>query len=101
MGVAFTTPKSQGAPCQDRAWSGAPAGRATGDAFHAGAVAHEGEIAALAAGVALVAFGLRLPDPVELGIDRSEARRVGKACVSTCRSRWSPYHSKKNSRERL
>src|SRR3546814_20985435 len=23
---------------------------------------------------------------------RSEARRVGKACVSTCRSRWSPYH---------
>src|SRR3546814_18846634 len=23
---------------------------------------------------------------------RSEERRVGKACVSTCRSRWSPYH---------
>src|SRR3546814_20462509 len=23
---------------------------------------------------------------------RSEARRVGKECVSTCRSRWSPYH---------
>src|SRR3546814_17573703 len=25
-------------------------------------------------------------------IDRSEERRVGKECVSTCRSRWSPYH---------
>ena len=30
---------------------------------------------------------------VELGPDsRSEERRVGKECVSTCRSRWSPYH---------
>src|SRR3546814_5008820 len=27
---------------------------------------------------------------------RSEERRVGKECVSTCRSRWAPYHSKKN-----
>src|SRR3546814_12014598 len=26
---------------------------------------------------------------------RSEERRVGKECVSTCRSRWSPYHLKK------
>src|SRR3546814_15663545 len=25
-------------------------------------------------------------------IDRSEERRVGKECVSTCRSRWSPTH---------
>src|SRR3546814_12756546 len=24
--------------------------------------------------------------------DRSEERRVGKECVSTCRPRWSPYH---------
>src|SRR3546814_15894837 len=30
---------------------------------------------------------------IELEIrTRSEERRVGKACVSTCRSRWSPYH---------
>src|SRR3546814_14055686 len=29
-------------------------------------------------------------------IERSEERRVGKECVSTCRSRWSPYHKKKN-----
>src|SRR3546814_16477836 len=28
-------------------------------------------------------------------LKRSEERRVGKECVSTCRSRWSPYHSKK------
>src|SRR3546814_3643194 len=37
-------------------------------------------IAALPAGVAATAR------------DRSEERRVGKECVSTCRSRWSPYH---------
>src|SRR3546814_13971110 len=47
-------------------------------------------------------FGLRAADPVELeqpvalvaGIDvarvRSEERRVGQKCVSTCRSRWWP-----------
>src|SRR3546814_14259301 len=28
-------------------------------------------------------------------LERSEERRVGKECVSTCRSRWSPYHYKK------
>src|SRR3546814_20767042 len=32
---------------------------------------------------------------IDTFIDRSEERRVGKECVSTCRSRWSPYHSKK------
>src|SRR3546814_10476026 len=30
------------------------------------------------------------PQPYHCG--RSEERRVGKECVSTCRSRWSPYH---------
>src|SRR3546814_20161255 len=29
---------------------------------------------------------------------RSEERRVGNECVSTCRSRWSPYHYKKKKR---
>src|SRR3546814_16431117 len=29
---------------------------------------------------------------VSLAQRRSEERRVGKECVSTCRSRWSPYH---------
>src|SRR3546814_18230444 len=28
------------------------------------------------------------------GLSRSEERRVGKECVSTCRSGWSPYHLK-------
>src|SRR3546814_18044611 len=30
-----------------------------------------------------------------LGVNRSEERRVGNECVSTCRSRWSPYKYKK------
>src|SRR3546814_12860342 len=36
----------------------------------------------------------RLPGepPPTLFEYRSEERRVGKECVSTCRSRWSPYH---------
>src|SRR3546814_13140984 len=29
------------------------------------------------------------------GLLRSEERRVGKECASTCRSRWSPYNKKK------
>src|SRR3546814_9974094 len=34
-----------------------------------------------------IALGELRPGP-----RRSEERRVGKECVSTCRSRWSPYH---------
>src|SRR3546814_12634745 len=30
---------------------------------------------------------------------RSEERRVGKECVRTCRSRWSPFHYKKKIKE--
>src|SRR3546814_15199935 len=29
---------------------------------------------------------------MEIALFRSEERRVGKECVSTCRSRWSQYH---------
>src|SRR3546814_15554150 len=32
------------------------------------------------------------PVQIERTASRSEERRVGKECVSTCRSRWSPYH---------
>src|SRR3546814_11098351 len=32
------------------------------------------------------------PHPTPPTSRRSEERRVGKECVSTCRSRWSPYH---------
>src|SRR3546814_14153321 len=39
---------------------------------------------------------LRLAKTMTQGeLARSEERRVGKECVSTCRSRWSPYHYKK------
>src|SRR3546814_13765358 len=34
----------------------------------------------------------RQPVDHAFGHARSEERRVGKECVSTCRSRWSPYH---------
>src|SRR3546814_19419662 len=43
-----------------------------------------------ATGLSFAIFGA-----VGLLFGRSEERRVGKECVSTCRSRWSPYHSKK------
>src|SRR3546814_16953478 len=33
------------------------------------------------------------------GWGRSEERRVGKECVSTCRSRWSPCHKTNNKKE--
>src|SRR3546814_15830503 len=43
----------------------------------------------------MIAEGV-LKNPAPQGIlgqhVRSEERRVGKECVSTCRSRWSPYH---------
>src|SRR3546814_16651152 len=39
-------------------------------------------------GVILIFLGLGF---LEITM-RSEERRVGKECVSTCRSRWSPYH---------
>src|SRR3546814_13938074 len=32
------------------------------------------------------------PGGASIGTLRSEERRVGKECVSTCRSRWSPYY---------
>src|SRR3546814_19640356 len=37
----------------------------------------------------------------EDGDHRTEERRVGKEWVSPCRSRWSPYHSKKNYRKQI
>src|SRR3546814_15749068 len=39
-------------------------------------------------------YPVRNPDVGADGMNplRSEKRRVGKECVSTCRSRWSPYH---------
>src|SRR3546814_7425184 len=39
-----------------------------------------------------VGTGLRASEIVYDRAGRSEARRAGNECVSTCRSRWSPYH---------
>src|SRR3546814_16173740 len=38
--------------------------------------------------------------PIQTTGKRSEERRVGKECVSTCRSRWTPYHKKKKQNKR-
>src|SRR3546814_7807284 len=35
--------------------------------------------------------GIADAEPCQVAL-RSEERRVGKECVSTCRSRWAPYH---------
>src|SRR3546814_12725005 len=42
-------------------------------------------------------------EAVEAGRDeaRSEERRVGTECVSTCRSRWSPHHLKKKQTQKI
>ena len=40
----------------------------------------------------LKAAGVPLPGSPDNPKGRSEERRVGKECVSLCRSRWSPYH---------
>src|SRR3546814_4131442 len=42
--------------------------------------------------LAVIVFGAKLTTAHAICFGRSEERRVGKECVSTCRSRWSPYH---------
>src|SRR3546814_14463114 len=39
-----------------------------------------------------VAIALSIPSDRASVLERSEERRVGKECVSTCRSRWDPNH---------
>src|SRR3546814_17721327 len=70
---------------------------------HIGGIAIEPENRLSAAGEKMVPAFDRTPLPeAGLRLDqedvviRSEERRVGKECVSTCRSRWTPYHKKKN-----
>src|SRR3546814_12735757 len=50
------------------------------------------DLAGLVAHVTLIEFDSQLRADAVLQTKRSEERRVGKECVSTCRSRWSPYH---------
>ena len=56
---------------------------------------YERAAAALAAKYDWAAIGDRFGQVLETlaaKTSRSEERRVGKECVTTCRSRWSPYH---------
>src|SRR3546814_19801051 len=58
----------------------------------AGIVELDREIGAVIAGpLAPGRTDLRIAD-IDPVAGRSEERRVGKECVSTCRYRWSPYH---------
>src|SRR3546814_10632884 len=41
---------------------------------------------------ATAAYNEVVANQLDMTDERSEERRVGKECVSTCRSRWSPYH---------
>src|SRR3546814_14713753 len=43
-------------------------------------------------GMQALSWAIACPDRVGHCVVRSEERRVGQECVSTCRSRWSPYH---------
>src|SRR3546814_17798944 len=81
--VAWTLPWRSGAPVAGKAGDRASARAGAGGEVQRAVAQHEepeGE------------------DPAQPGAPRSEERRVGKACVSTCRSRWSPYHSKKKTK---
>src|SRR3546814_12215043 len=51
--------------------------------------------------MASVAFGSEQVIVVVNDNSRSEERRVGKECVSTCRSRWSPHHKKKKKQTKI
>src|SRR3546814_3296567 len=59
-----------------------------------------GEVAAILFGSFAVLIVLRVPVAFALGLAcvpvRSDARRVGHAWDSRCRSRWAPYHSTKH-----
>src|SRR3546814_20918780 len=60
-----------------------------------------GEVALLRAaieGLTAARENIEIPDYEPT---RSEERRGGKECVSTCRTRWSPYHYKKKNNNKL
>src|SRR3546814_12413238 len=60
-----------------------------------GAAVDLGEIALLSDITIAEPVRALLQDAARRARMRSEERRVGKECVSTCRSRWSRYHTKK------
>src|SRR3546814_6494101 len=61
--------------------------------LHGKPVASLARLIDAAAGVQELRLARRALISMRYALDlRSEERRVGKECVSTCRSRWSPYH---------
>src|SRR3546814_13903753 len=62
------------------------------DAHQLGAVIGAEVLAVLLPRVEHLLAEVERPVEARRIIVRSEERRVGKECVSTCRSRWSPYH---------
>src|SRR3546814_15495801 len=52
----------------------------------------EGEIMMRVTGIPATSLEETVRVSQRMNAVRSEERRVGKECVSTCRSRWSPYH---------
>src|SRR3546814_9878285 len=66
-------------------------GFAVGRAGHGARVCMAGAPAAAGPGQLDLVAGFEHVGELD-GVGRSEERRVGKECVSTCRSRWSPYH---------
>src|SRR3546814_12478608 len=61
--------------------------------FERGQILHDGQLQVVGFELNFGMCGLeRQIRPPQQVIVRSEERRVGKECVSTCRSRWSPYH---------
>src|SRR3546814_18096287 len=66
--------------------------------FYAGSEFNRVDQVVLAGGCASIPGVAEMVEE-QLGVQtvvRSEERSVGNECVSTCRSRWSPYHSQHN-----
>src|SRR3546814_15291222 len=61
---------------------------------HVGFHLEEENIIEAAYNIEVSSPGIEFPLVLDRQFMRSEERRVGKECVSTCRSRWSPYHKK-------
>src|SRR3546814_12383146 len=68
---------------------------ATGAALAIGGIAAVSVVAALAAATVVRVSRPWWPRAISSRPRRSEERRGGKECVSTCRSRWSPHTQKK------
>src|SRR3546814_12468923 len=61
-----------------------------GDKLHAYEVHSAAGLPILLLAIGRLGWRIAIPGPVNDA--RSEDRRVGKACVSTCRAPWSPHH---------